>query len=370
MRRIEKLVKRYSRQEIDPNLYLFGTRSGKFSDNAKYLFLHYLQKGKKVYFVVKDLQEYELLKDRFPLLYQSDLNNISYFLKAKYFFITHDIDDIFPYCNQNTKVINLWHGTPLKKMGFDSRVDRVWIEEFVKNKQPLPWQRWDKFCIAHENIQKAFTSCCHFKPKQMIVTGLPRNDILYQYRDNSSALTALKKSIIKKEFAKVVLYAPTFRDTLQDDNETYVQMIKEFVKAFSKNYPDYLLLLRFHPLTSFSIEGAYRNVMDVSSYSDVQELLLISDILISDYSSIIFDYSILQRPILLFPYDLQKYKEIRGLYFDYYELFSNFGIFEQLEGVIKHIAKADNFIDREFHTRFNLPNACKNIEQSLLKEEM
>ena len=373
MKRVEKLIKRYSNQEIDPNLYLFGTRSGKFSDNAKYLFLHFLQRGKKAFFVLKDLQEFELLKDRLPVLYQNELNNIKYFLRAKYFFITHDIDDIFPYCNQNTKVINLWHGTPLKKMGFDSRVDSVWIEELKQKGASLPWQRWDKFCIAHKNIEKAFISCCQFKKDQIIITGLPRNDILYRYRNDIRALERLKSSILgdlAQKFTKIVLYAPTFRDNLQDDNELYMKMISEFVDAFSKNYPSYLLLLRFHPLTSFTLTDSANNVLDVSSYSDVQELLLISDILISDYSSIIFDYSILQRPILLFPYDLKRYEEVRGLYFDYYELFKSLGIFEDIRELIKQIAKADNFVDEEFHTRFNIENACKNIEQILVKEEM
>jgi len=373
MRKVEKLAKRYINQEIDPNLYLFGTRSGKLSDNAKYLFLHYLQRGKKAFFVLKDLQEFELLKDKLPVLYQVELNNIQYFLKARYFFITHDIDDIFPYCNKDTKVINLWHGTPLKRMGFDSRVDRVWIEELERKGSPLLWQRWDKFCIAHKNVEEAFMSCCRFTKEQILISGLPRNDILYRYRKNKEKLNMLKKSILKNEsqkFAKVVLYAPTFRDSLQDDHKTYIKMIEEFVDTFSKNYPEYLLLLRFHPLTSYTLRNISPNVLDVSGYSDVQELLLVSDMLISDYSSIIFDYSILQRPILLFPYDLQKYEEARGLYFDYYELFSGFGIFQTIKGLIEHIPKADNFIDTEFHTRFNLPNACENIEQNLLKEEM
>ncbi|WP_281951144.1 CDP-glycerol glycerophosphotransferase family protein [Nitrosophilus kaiyonis] len=372
-RKIEKIVKRYINSQIDEDLYLFSTRSGKFSENTKYLFLHYLYNTqKKVYYVLKDLNEYERYKDIYPVIFANDLNSIKYFLKAKYYFITHDIDDIFMFKNEQTQVINLWHGTPLKKMGFDSLIDKKWIDDFENKKVALPWEKWDKFCIAHENIKKPFTSCCHFRNEQLLVTGLPRNDILFNKGQDIEFLSNLKKKILgnnSKKFSKIVLYAPTFRDKEGYYNEK--EKIIKIIENFEKKYPNYFLLLRLHPLSLDNIGKIdSNNIINVSNYNDVQELLLISDILISDYSSLIFDYSILKRPILLYPYDLKEYEKIRGFYFDYFKIFKNFGIFKELDELLKGIKKSEKYIDVDFYKRFNMPNSCVKIEMILSEENI
>lgn len=150
--------------------------------------------------------------------------------------------------------------------------------------------------------------------------GTPRSDILF--KDNSSLTYKVKNNLNIDEYKKIVLYAPTFRkgDNLEAYNVDY-KKIQDILK--SKFGGEWVFLVRLHPhLVTRSNELIYGdNVIDATSYDDIQELLSAADMLISDYSSLIFDFALTEKPCFLYVPDLEAYiNNDRGLYFDIKEL--------------------------------------------------
>jgi CDP-glycerol glycerophosphotransferase len=150
-----------------------------------------------------------------------------------------------------------------------------------------------------------------------VIAGLPRNDILIHRDPNTQK--QMKKKLGIEEGKTVVLYAPTFREYEKDENLNCVIKPPISFSNWKKTLgEDYVVLLRLH----YEVSKLFINdleegfVVDVSDYPSLNELMLASDALITDYSSIMFDYSILERPIFIFAYDFEKYKEKRGMYFD------------------------------------------------------
>ncbi|MDR7073366.1 CDP-glycerol glycerophosphotransferase family protein [Fictibacillus barbaricus] len=166
--------------------------------------------------------------------------------------------------------------------------------------------------------------------------GIPRNDLLFQKNEQKSV--EIKKRLNIQQDSKILLYAPTFRKNNRLD--VYDLDFSQIEQKLSNKFGgEWLVLVKLHPhLVSQSSQLTFgENVVDVTSYDDVQELLLISDVLISDYSSLIFDFSITQRPCFLYVPDLLEYtNNDRDLYFDLMELpfvsaTSNHDLLEKIE---------------------------------------
>ncbi|MCY1025909.1 CDP-glycerol glycerophosphotransferase family protein, partial [Mammaliicoccus sciuri] len=138
---------------------------------------------------------------------------------------------------------------------------------------------------------------------------------------------------------KVILYAPTWRDNDRTDVGKYNFKLKLDLDAFSKELSnEYVLLIRAHYLVSehLNLED-YKNVYDLSDANDINELFLMSDVLITDYSSVYFDYANLRRPILFFAYDKDEYaNDIRGFYLPYESDLPG-PVFETSEALIDYI---------------------------------
>jgi CDP-glycerol glycerophosphotransferase len=151
--------------------------------------------------------------------------------------------------------------------------------------------------------------------------GTPRNDLLFH--DNSILRSKVLSSLHLPLDSKVVLYAPTFRknNSLDVYNLDYSSILEKLTGRFGGNW---IFLVKFHPHLISNVRkiaGKTPLVIDVTTYDDIQELLSISDVLISDYSSLIFDYSITRRPCFLYVPDLLEYtSRDRSLYFDLTEL--------------------------------------------------
>jgi len=143
--------------------------------------------------------------------------------------------------------------------------------------------------------------------------GLPRNDIFFNYKQDD--IIRIKKSLGIDNSTKILLYAPTFRN--EESNEPYaidtIRLLDTLVHKFGG---EWMILVRMHPCFVWygKAEFDYSDkVVDVTSYPDMQDLLLISDILISDYSSTMFDFNLMHRPIFLFTTDIPQYQKMRGL---------------------------------------------------------
>lgn len=219
----------------------------------------------------------------------------------------------------HTIYIQTWHGTPLKKLVADMpnvKMPGITKEEYVKNFHAESSQ-WDYLISPNSYSSKIFKRAFGFD-KQLLETGYPRNDVLKKW-NNEEKIRELKEKFQLPLNKKILLYAPTWRDHHHNGPGSYVFDLKLDLQEMKEKLGDeYFLLLRLHSFISESLDtNAYNTfVKDVSSHYDINELYLVSDMLITDYSSVFFDYGNLKRPILFFVYDIEEYRdEVRGFYF-------------------------------------------------------
>jgi CDP-glycerol glycerophosphotransferase len=210
-----------------------------------------------------------------------------------------------------TTYIQTWHGTPLKKMGFDEPQLRRASPQKAREHQEMI-DRWDHLVVPSEYFVDTFVRSYNYRGN-LLRAGLPRNDPLLA--PDEADLRALKDRLELPQDRKIVLYAPTFRDDLRRRGEPFepeldLDLMRElFVE-------DYFFLIRTHYLDRFKMHGRHAPIAaNVSGHDDVTELMLASDLLVTDYSSIMFDYANLRRPMIFFAYDHDEYVSIRGTYF-------------------------------------------------------
>ncbi len=179
---------------------------------------------------------------------------------------------------------------------------------------------WDYLIAANAFSEETFRRCFMFE-RDLLRTGYPRNDILYLEQEERQAVADTVRSRVGvPEGKKVILYAPTWRD-----DEYYGPGRHKFTAPLDMGIlkrelgSEYVILLRVHYFVAdrMDLSGMQDFVFDVSEYEDIAELYLASDLLITDYSSVFFDYANLGRPILFFTYDLERYRDkLRGFYLD------------------------------------------------------
>lgn len=218
--------------------------------------------------------------------------------------------------------IQTWHGTPLKKLALDMDVMSMggstdvqkYHDNFVANTST-----WDYLISQNAFSTETFRRCFAFH-KEMLEIGYPRNDVLF--KGNTPAnVERLKKELGLPLDKKIILYAPTWRD-----DQYYQKSIYKFVSDMDyeqmKNRlgDEYVMIVKFHYLVKDTIDWSQYGefIYEFNEHQDIAELYLVSDILITDYSSVMFDYSLLKRPMFFFAYDLENYKNnLRGFYFDF-----------------------------------------------------
>lgn len=225
---------------------------------------------------------------------------------------------------KETLYIQTWHGTPLKKLALDMDVVNMggttdlshYKREFRKNTAA-----WD--CLISQNrfSTEIFRRCFDFH-KKMLEIGYPRNDLLVN-QNEKSFIQNLKKKYKIPQNKKVLLYAPTWRDDqFYDDKRYRFVSALDFQKAKEALGDEYVMLVKYHYLIADRVDwnGMEGFVYSFPAEQEIGELYLIADMLITDYSSVMFDYSLLKRPMLFFAYDIENYQQnLRGFYFNMLE---------------------------------------------------
>ncbi|MDD5949552.1 MAG: CDP-glycerol glycerophosphotransferase family protein [Lachnospiraceae bacterium] len=218
--------------------------------------------------------------------------------------------------------IQTWHGTPLKKLALDMDVMSMggstdvqkYHDNFVANTRT-----WDYLISQNAFSTEVFRRCFAFD-KDMLEIGYPRNDVLF-HSNTPQEKEALKKKLGLPLDKKIILYAPTWRD-----DQYYQKSIYKFVSDMDYGQmqnrlgDEYAMIVKFHYLVKDHIDWSQYGdfIYEFNEHQDIAELYLVSDILITDYSSVMFDYSLLKRPMFFFAYDLENYKNnLRGFYFDF-----------------------------------------------------
>ena len=288
--------------KTDNNLVLINSLGGKrFGDSPK-----------MIYDYLRNHEEYSHLRIVWafesPDVFETGCEKVkmdtwSYFktaLKAKYWISSVNIERGLNFKKKSTIYLNTWHGVPLKKIGNDCPGRNDYNMSYI-----------DLFCYSGPFEYTIYQRAFRVKSNNLLLSGLPRNDELYHVDEKIREALGLPKD------KTVLLYAPTWRDSL-DGGKTYnLTPPVDFVKWEKLLGDKHLLLFRAHHFTTKHMNILFNSfVRDVSSYPSINDLLIASDILISDYSATIFDYCVLERPIISFAYDYDEYKEQRGLYVD------------------------------------------------------
>ena len=294
---------------IDERLVLFSGHSREYNDSPRalyeYMLAHYeLYSGFRIVWDLESTDSVSLPGS--PIIVKSD--TISYFrysLKAKYWITCVNIERGLHYKKKRCKYLNTWHGTPFKHVGNDAG-----------KRKDYNFSNIDFFCYASEFEKQVYLRAFRTRENAMIPTGLPRNDELYHVTKDE--IYAIKKKLSLPMDKKVILYAPTWRDS-NDGGNTYTIAPPISINKWTSHLKDnYVVLFRTHAYTNKLLGISFNEtIRDYSSYPVVNDLFKISDILISDYSAAMADYCILERPVLCFAYDYEQYLSERGLYLDY-----------------------------------------------------
>lgn len=292
------------------------------SDNPKaiYLYIKKYYPDYRLYWSIDRGMTKKFANSEVNLLPRFGLKWIFVMARAE-FWITNSRLPLWLPKPKGTTYVQTWHGTPLKKLSLD--MDEVYMpgtntekykQNFVKEAS-----KWDLLISPNKYSTEIFRRAFRFN-KQIIESGYPRNDILVN-DNNPDTIQNLKKKANLPLDKKIILYAPTWRDDQYYTRGKYKFNIELDLQKLKEKFQDnYIFLFRLHYLVAEQLDlSDYEGfIYDMSQYEDINELYLISDILITDYSSVFFDYAILKRPILFFVYDIEKYRDqLRGFYFDF-----------------------------------------------------
>ncbi|WP_133147073.1 CDP-glycerol glycerophosphotransferase family protein, partial [Vibrio lentus] len=258
--------------------------------------------------VVWSVNNRELYNDsKVEFVERMSMKYFYYLSVARYFVNNVNFPDFFVKRDGTTHV-QTQHGTPLKLMGFDERRHvKAPNRHFLGIRHRS--SRWDYLLSSNEHSSETWKQCFPFNYK-VVECGYPRNDILVNEGNNQSLIASikLKLGIDTGDKRKLVLYMPTWRD---NGNESIINL--ELLSSRLGN--EYIVLYRKHHLAK-AIIAEDDGIIDVSKYQEINDLYITSDLLITDYSSSMFDYALLKKPIILFLPDYEDYIKTRGVYFD------------------------------------------------------
>lgn len=242
--------------------------------------------------------------------------------QAKYWITNYRVPDhVWP--KKEQVYVQCWHGTPLKRLGYDLQTSENAIDSIpeIRAKYDMDTEKFDYILSPSQFASEKFTSAWNLKAHKMeykvLEVGYPRNDYLLNH--NQEDIAEIKEKLNIPADKKVILYAPTWRDNQHESGVGFTYDLNvDFDKLRQELGDEYVILFRVHYLVAskFSFDQYEGFIYNVSNYDDINHLYVIADLLITDYSSVFFDYGILKKPMLFYMYDLDDYKDsIRGFYF-------------------------------------------------------
>ena len=316
--------------KTDENLVLMNGHGFRFNDSPRAIFYKMQELGMldkyHVVWALKDPDNYDICGAE-----KIKMDTFKYFvtaLKAKYWISCVNIERALRFKKKNTIYLNTWHGASLNHVG-----------NAVSGRNDFHFEHINYFCFNGEYERDFIIRDFNVRPEALIETGYPRNDELYSATEKTKQELREKLNIPKGK--KVILYAPTWRESNDGGASFKLAPPITWDKWKEKLGEDYIVLLRTHPYTTKLMNVEFDDfVWNCVEYPSVNELMIAADIIISDYSCILLDYSILEKPLICFGYDYDAYKAVRGFYFDMEKVVPN-GVIRAEDDVIEHILALD-----------------------------
>lgn len=330
----------------DKKIWVFGSTFGRrFSDNPRYFYLYICQHEKCIrpVWISRNRQIVEWIGNNgYEAYYYRSLKGIWYCLRAKYYVYDNYAKDINFWLSGGAVKLNLWHGIPLKKIQQDNIFDKVRHPEnhwqaFKAFPRTLSDEKKSHYVLTtSEFMRPVFESA--FNTKRVFVAGYPRIDS-FAGDEISNILTDTESNVYDRIQAvlgqddrnKMIYYMPTFRDSETDFfNVIDMERLQSFLAAHHM-----VLCTKLHCKSKLRAEFAKLeggNIVNIDADTDPYVYIKLADVLITDYSSVYFDFLFTGRPIVFFAYDLEKYLTgSRELYFDYGEYTPGFKAKDQRE---------------------------------------
>lgn len=304
------------KQELQ-NMVFFESFFGKsYTGNPKYIYEKMLEMGldKKYKFVwAYSGEDKDIIPGNPIIVDRFEPGDYYKYLALSRYWVNNIIFPIHKKRDGNV-YLQTWHGTPLKKLGYDITIPGPEVEgrqNFFNESR-----NWDYLISSNAYSTEIFRRAFKYE-EEMLEMGYPINDIFF--KDNEEFVKSLKSKLGIADEKKIILYAPTWKDDEQNESwEHYFNLEIDLERLYKEISDEYVILLKMHHLVSENlvIDEKMKNfAIDLSGYDDIQELYILSDILITDYSSVFFDYAHSKRPILFFVPDLNHYiSNVRGLY--------------------------------------------------------
>lgn len=355
----------FSLFKVKENTIIFESGRDRVDDNP-YALYEYLKKNNitkyKYKYLVSKNTDVSML-DKKDYAYYRTLKGYYYLATYKYFIKSQSTTSILKK-KKNQIYIYVTHGTlGLKRCGYDINNDKERPpKEYVKP--------FDYYIAPSTNDLKLFRSSSGYDNKALIL-GMPRSDKLIEI-DQDKVISVREKLNLTDKEKKVVLYAPTFRDWEVENNEVTYKINK------LANIKDIYFVVTVHPLAK-KLMDQYKldeRIIDATNYPDMNELLLVTDVLITDYSSSIFDFLYLKRPMVFYAYDYEKYIENRGNFYLNYQkdlpgpiCYNEDDLYNTIKN-IDTISKKYNKKLEEFNKKYNECNdgtVCKRFFKELDK---
>ena len=322
--------------KTDNKLILFNSFGGrKFNDSPKVLFDAMLNDprfaGYKFVWAFEEPEKFNI-----PGAKSIKIDSPEYFktaLKAKVWISSVNIERGLHFKKRSTIYINTWHGAGTKLIG-----------NACNGRKDYNFSAVDMMLVQSDFERMIFERDFICNPEAVRVVGFPRNDELFHITDEKRIELRMQFGI--PEGKKVILYAPTWRDS-KDGGLSYefvppIHMEKWKAALSSK----YVMLFRMHTFTT-KFEMKYDEfARDVSGYEDLNHVLAITDVLITDYSTIVYDSAIAGVPFICFGFDYDTYKDERGFYYDLNDVYPG-GVLETEDQVIGRIAEVEKGADKE-----------------------
>lgn len=297
-----------------------------FGDNTEFVAREIIRQNKgKVVILQSSKRAYDFdnlqLGERNILPYDS--LNVVHFIRSMFHLATAKVvfvDNYYAFLSvmnfkPGVECIQLWHAAgAVKKFGLEDPT--VSGRASAAHKRFLNvYRRFDKVVVGSDEMVPIFKAAFDLSDERFLKTGIPRTDFFF----DEDAVTEAKRSVLRAypeiEGKKVILYAPTFRRD-QLDGQPIALDVDELTSALDD---DYILLIRMHPaVKGIDVNSDRNRVINVSSYPNMNHLLVMTDYLISDYSSLPYEFALLNRPQIFYPYDLASYEKESG-FWDAYE---------------------------------------------------